>query len=36
MRDPAGILAAPEFRETLDLERPVAPTVIAIVHSRKP
>ncbi|MGW2045707.1 SAM-dependent methyltransferase [Streptomyces sp. NPDC001858] len=32
MRDPAGILAAPEFRDTLDLDRPVALTVIAIVH----
>ncbi|CAM5509905.1 SAM-dependent methyltransferase [Streptomyces aurantiogriseus] len=32
MRDPAGILAAPAFRTTLDLDRPVALTVIAIVH----
>ncbi|WP_244501263.1 SAM-dependent methyltransferase [Streptomyces sp. TP-A0874] len=32
MRDPATILRAPEFRETLDLDRPVALTVIAIVH----
>ncbi|MER6623507.1 SAM-dependent methyltransferase [Streptomyces sp. NPDC000931] len=31
-RDPAGILDAPELRETLDLDRPVALTVIAIVH----
>ncbi len=32
MLDPAGILDAPEFRETLDLDQPVALTVIAIVH----
>ncbi|MFE0739329.1 SAM-dependent methyltransferase [Streptomyces sp. NPDC058855] len=32
MRDPAGILAAPELRATLDPSRPVALTVIAIVH----
>ncbi|MFG1667107.1 SAM-dependent methyltransferase [Streptomyces sp. Y7] len=32
MRDPAGILDAPAFRDTLDLGRPVALTVIAIVH----
>ena len=32
MRDPAAILAAPAFRTTLDLGRPVALTVIAIVH----
>ena len=32
MLDPAGILAAPELRDTLDLSRPVALTVIAIVH----
>ncbi|WP_329221915.1 SAM-dependent methyltransferase [Streptomyces sp. NBC_01485] len=32
MRDPAGILTAPEFRTALDLSRPVALTVIAIVH----
>lgn len=32
MRDPASILNAPELRETLDLGRPVALTVIAIVH----
>ncbi|MFI6373560.1 SAM-dependent methyltransferase [Streptomyces sp. NPDC050546] len=32
MRDPAAILAAPGFRETLDLSEPVALTVIAIVH----
>ncbi len=32
MRDPASILDAPEFRETLDLREPVALTVIAIVH----
>ncbi|MEU2896518.1 SAM-dependent methyltransferase [Streptomyces sp. NPDC001273] len=31
-RDPASILRAPELRETLDLDRPVALTVIAIVH----
>jgi len=31
-RDPAAILNAPELRETLDLDRPVALTVIAIVH----
>jgi S-adenosyl methyltransferase len=31
-RDPAAILDAPELRETLDLGRPVALTVIAIVH----
>ncbi|MEW2157800.1 SAM-dependent methyltransferase [Streptomyces sp. NPDC007189] len=30
--DPAAILGAPELRETLDLSRPVALTVIAIVH----
>jgi hypothetical protein len=32
MLDPAAILSAPEFRETLDLGEPVALTVIAIVH----
>jgi hypothetical protein len=32
MRDPAGIVGAPELRGTLDLSRPVALTVIAIVH----
>jgi hypothetical protein len=32
MRDPAGILGAPGFRESLDLSEPVALTVIAIVH----
>ncbi|MFI6930933.1 SAM-dependent methyltransferase [Streptomyces sp. NPDC050287] len=32
MRDPAGILDAPELRATLDPTRPVALTVIAIVH----
>ncbi|MEU1184787.1 SAM-dependent methyltransferase [Streptomyces sp. NPDC005820] len=32
MRDPAGILASPEFRATLDPGQPVALTVIAIVH----
>jgi hypothetical protein len=32
MRDPAAILAAPELSDTLDLSRPVALTVIAIVH----
>ncbi|MDT0438333.1 MULTISPECIES: SAM-dependent methyltransferase [Streptomyces] len=31
-RDPASILSAPELRATLDLDRPVALTVIAIVH----
>lgn len=31
-RDPAAILDAPELRETLDLDKPVALTVIAIVH----
>ncbi|AYN43434.1 SAM-dependent methyltransferase [Streptomyces dangxiongensis] len=31
-RDPSAILDAPELRETLDLSRPVALTVIAIVH----
>lgn len=32
MRDPAAVLDAPAFRETLDLGEPVALTVIAIVH----
>ena len=32
MRDPAAVLNAPAFRETLDLDEPVALTVIAIVH----
>ncbi|MFJ7077379.1 SAM-dependent methyltransferase [Streptomyces sp. NPDC098781] len=32
MRDPAAILDAPAFRETLDLGEPVALAVIAIVH----
>ncbi|MFI0773635.1 SAM-dependent methyltransferase [Streptomyces sp. NPDC021212] len=32
MRDPAAILNAPELRDTLDLGKPVALTVIAIVH----
>jgi hypothetical protein len=32
MRDPAAVLNAPAFRETLDLTEPVALTVIAIVH----
>ncbi|MGR3931881.1 SAM-dependent methyltransferase [Streptomyces sp. BRA346] len=32
MRDPAAILSAPELRDTLDLGKPVALTVIAIVH----
>ncbi|MBR8639119.1 SAM-dependent methyltransferase [Streptomyces tuirus] len=32
MRDPAAVLDAPGFRETLDLSEPVALTVIAIVH----
>lgn len=31
-RDPGAILDAPELRETLDLGKPVALTVIAIVH----
>ncbi|MGW7422604.1 SAM-dependent methyltransferase [Streptomyces sp. NPDC054813] len=31
-RDPAAILDAPELRDTLDLDEPVALTVIAIVH----
>ncbi|MGN9757802.1 SAM-dependent methyltransferase [Streptomyces sp. SD31] len=32
MLDPAAVLDAPAFRETLDLGEPVALTVIAIVH----
>ncbi|GHJ38689.1 SAM-dependent methyltransferase [Streptomyces sp. TS71-3] len=32
MTDPGTILAAPEIRDTLDVDRPVALTVIAIVH----
>ncbi|ELS57459.1 SAM-dependent methyltransferase [Streptomyces viridochromogenes] len=32
MRDPAAVLDAPAFRETLDPGEPVALTVIAIVH----
>jgi hypothetical protein len=32
MRDPAAILASPQFAGTIDLSRPVALTVIAIVH----
>ncbi|MFJ3668935.1 SAM-dependent methyltransferase [Streptomyces sp. NPDC090106] len=32
MRDPESILEAPAFRATLDLDRPVALLVIAIVH----
>lgn len=32
MRDPAAVLDAPAFRETLDLGEPVGLTVIAIVH----
>ncbi|ANS68752.1 hypothetical protein SLINC_6528 [Streptomyces lincolnensis] len=32
MRDPAGIMDDPRLRATLDLSRPVALTVIAIVH----
>ncbi|MGI5429385.1 SAM-dependent methyltransferase [Streptomyces sp. CA-179760] len=32
MRDPAAVLGASGFRETLDLSQPVALTVIAIVH----
>ncbi|WP_369252675.1 SAM-dependent methyltransferase [Streptomyces sp. R41] len=32
MLDPASILASPQVRDTLDLGRPVALTVIAIVH----
>lgn len=32
MRDPAAILESPQFRETIDLGRPVGLTIIAIVH----
>jgi hypothetical protein len=32
MREPAAILTAPALRETLDLSRPVALTVITVVH----
>jgi S-adenosyl methyltransferase len=32
MRDPAGILASPQFREAIDLGEPVGLTFIAIVH----
>lgn len=32
MRDPESIVTAPEFTETLDLDRPVGLTVIAMVH----
>ncbi|MDO0937473.1 SAM-dependent methyltransferase [Streptomyces sp. DG2A-72] len=32
MREPAAVLDAPAFRDTLDLGEPVALTVIAIVH----
>ncbi|WP_232668212.1 SAM-dependent methyltransferase [Pseudonocardia sp. TRM90224] len=32
MRDPSGILGAPELAETLDLSEPVALLVIAMVH----
>ncbi|MGW3290472.1 SAM-dependent methyltransferase [Streptomyces sp. NPDC001002] len=32
MRDPAAVLDAPAFRDTLDLTQPVALTVVAIVH----
>lgn len=31
-QDPDAVLSSPEFRETLDLNEPVALTVIAIVH----
>ena len=30
--DPEAILASPELRETLDLERPVALTLVAVLH----
>src|SRR4051812_3715883 len=32
LRDPATILAAPALRETLDLDRPVAVLLIAVLH----
>jgi hypothetical protein len=32
LRDPAAILASPELRETLDLGRPVALMLVAILH----
>jgi hypothetical protein len=32
LRDPAAILAAPQLRATLDLDRPVALLVIAVLH----
>ncbi|MCO1659757.1 SAM-dependent methyltransferase [Pseudonocardia humida] len=32
MRDPQTILSAPEFREVLDLDRPIGLLLIAIVH----
>ncbi len=32
MRDPAGILASPQFREAIDLGEPVGLTLIAMVH----
>jgi hypothetical protein len=32
MRDPAAILSSPAFAATVDLDRPVALTIIAMVH----
>ncbi|MEV5407669.1 SAM-dependent methyltransferase [Thermopolyspora sp. NPDC052614] len=32
LRDPDGIMSSPQLRETLDLSKPVAVTLIAIVH----
>ncbi|MFI6344670.1 SAM-dependent methyltransferase [Streptomyces sp. NPDC050560] len=32
MRDPARIIGSPELRDTLDLSRPVALTIISVVH----
>jgi len=32
MRDPAAILAAPQLRDTIDLDRPVALLAIAVLH----
>jgi hypothetical protein len=32
MRDPAGILGSPQFREAIDLGEPVGLTIIAMVH----
>jgi hypothetical protein len=32
LRDPAAILASPQVRETLDLDRPVALMLVAILH----